>query len=346
MPPKKKTLTLHIGAHKTATTVLQNHVFPSFPGYQGKYEPGIFGTKNAPTAEKINHERLWLEVYRHWLIGSPKLSKVVRRWIDCLLAENESSILVSSEEFHSWPSKGNPVGLFLSDGWFEQSKETPHPFISLLETIKRESQGSFDLRVILAVRNQVDYIGSRYAQTSINLHKPSQVDFEMRVSLLLNDDDHYLDWSRQIEDLREFVGRENVLVLVYEDGLEDNVFRIQEFLDMDSSGSPDAQLPRENVKSLGTRRWVLLEKRIPRVGIYGAAFWYFFTRLSYRGIIRKASRLAIALFEGQARINSEAEGAVKCIEISEDLAAKIRSKYRVSNERLEGLLGRDLSKWR
>lgn len=344
MKPERKILTLHIGAHKTATTVLQNHVFPYFPGYLGKYEPGILGTKNAPTAEKINHERLWLEVYRHWLIGSPKLNKVVRHWIDCLLTENEPSILVSSEDFHAWPSKGNPVGLFLSDGWFEQSKETPHPIVLLLQTIKRESQGSFDVRVIFTIRNQVDYIGSRYAQMSKNLRKPSQEDFETRVSLLSKDDDPYLDWSRQIKDLHEFVGMENVLVLVYEDGLETNVGRIQDFLDVDRSGSPDAQLPRENVKSLGARRWVLLEPRIPRAGIYGAVFWYFFPRLSYQGVFRNASRLAIALVEGRVNIKSEAAGPRKFIEISDEIASAISSNYRVSNERLEGLLGRDLSK--
>jgi hypothetical protein len=338
-----KTLVMHIGAHKTGTTVLQNHVFPHFEGYLGKFENQETESREGclPQGAPALAEQRWLEVYRRWALGSPKISVAARRWIESLLTMPQSTFLVSSEEFHSWPSEGDRVGNFLSDSWLKSPKQSPHPVTQLLTEIKEASAGRLVVRVILSIRNQVDYIGSRYAQQSINLRFPCQEDFELRLGKLLSQPDSYLDWSQQVEDLAREVGSENLLLLLYEDGLEANVLLIEDFLEW-APAEPFTSLPRLNVKRIEAKIWSLRKNSIPRAGVYGAVFWFFFTRLSYSGTIRRLARSLSRKLSFVAQSVRRGGGSGEEIQITDHMANVILRKYSESNRRLERILGRNL----
>lgn len=340
MEQSARLLTLHIGAHKTGTSVFQNHVFPSFPGYLGKYENDEARDRSSSISNRRGLEKSWLEVYRLWVLDSSRLRKAVRKWIEHLVAFEESSVLVSSEEFHSWPARGNRVGNFLSDGWLEGIFKPPHPFIFLLEIIREESWGKLQVQVVFTIRNQVDYLGSRYAQEATSLRSPSQADFGERIQRVIQTRDPSLDWEVFIKGLQSVVGRQNVLLLVYEDGLEFNLEKIMKFLRWERNFG---NLPHENVRRVGSRSWSFTQRPIPRSGLYGKVFWFFFARLNYTGAIRRCARAVVSTAEGLAQRRGKLGSERSSIEIDDESARALIAKYAESNRRLSGILGRDLS---
>lgn len=340
MVESERTLTFHIGAHKTGTSALQEHVFPHFPGYLGKYQSERARGLSSFLPEHRALESLWLEVYRLWVLDSPRLTSAVRTFIGQLVLFGERSVLVSSEEFHSWPRKGNRVGNFLSDGWFNGRNEPPHPFIPLLKKIRAESLGQLEIQVVFTVRNQADYVGSRYAQQSGSLAGASQLDFEQRVVKLIQSNDPYLDWASFVDDLKRVVGDDKVLVLIYEDGIESNVVRISGFLGWERKFS---SLPRENVKRLGKRRWLLTRRPPTRRGLLGVVIWFFFISLRHTGVVRSFARAALARAEELFRHRGQSQKEEGEIRLDDEHARALLAVYEDSNRRLSKLLVRDLA---
>lgn len=340
MEQSARLLTLHIGAHKTGTSVFQNHVFPSFPGYIGKYQSDEARDRSNSISNRRGLEKSWLEVYRLWVLDSSRLRKAVRKWIEHLVAFEESSVLVSSEEFHSWPARGNRVGNFLSDGWLEGILKPPHPFIFLLEIIREESWGKLQVQVVFTIRNQVDYLGSRYVQGAGYLRSPSQADFGERIQRVIQTRDPSLDWEVFIKGLQSVVGRQNVLPLVYEDGLEFNLEKIMKFLRWEGNSG---NLPQENVRRVGSRSWSWTPRSIPRAGLYGKVFWFLFARVNHGGRIRLLLRAGLRALESLWKRGRRLGENPSLIEIDDEIAQAVLATYSESNSRLSGILGRDLS---
>lgn len=77
--------------------------------------------------------------------------------------------------------------------------------------------GEGDIKVLLTLRNQPDWLGSQYAQSSNLIRNASTADFERQVRRLLDAGDAYIDWSQWVAQLRDAVGEDAVTVLLQED---------------------------------------------------------------------------------------------------------------------------------
>jgi hypothetical protein len=336
----QKTLTLHIGAHKTGTTVLQSHVFPTFSGYLGKYANSSSTPYHQPSDIQIQLEKSWREVYRHWLLGSKQLQSEVAKWVTSLSQLEQPHLLLSAEELHSWPTAGNRAGNFLSEDWFASNQSEEHPVMGLLREIKWRSSEKFKVRVMMTLRNQPDYLGSWYAQAGSNFRGPGQADFESRMSRLLARRDPYLDWVAQVESLNRILGKSNVLILLFEDGLEHNALRMAEFLGAEFE--VPSSLPKENVKVSGENRWSFSVAGLHREGPSGQLFWFAFTRLPFSNKVRSWARLLFVLVESFVeRVFPNRQRHVSIL-MSDPLRESISDYFSDSNKRLALVLGRNL----
>ena len=331
-------LTLHIGLPKTATTTLQTHIFPQLPGYLGKY----YGS------DRLTRGALFVsggEALSQWIKGSPRWPRAVEAWVESLGELGEAQPLLSDEALARWPSElHGPSHWPLSDGWSDTLRVRPHPVIELLEAVRAAGRSNdLRVRVIVTLRNQPEFMGSLYAQLQGGMQRPGQADFEAKVEESLRRDDPFFDYASLVEELQQVVGGTDLLVLLHEDGLERNVARIAEFLDLPLRATG---LTRENVKSESAQAWKGAWTDLP------------VTRRGPLGSLRKAvdrrwpnslGTLAPPLKRMLAGVDAASARVVKPkrhegvrIELSDELAERIRRHYGPSNERLALLLGRDL----
>ncbi len=338
--PNTKSLTLHIGLPKTATTTLQTHVFPQVPGYLGKF----FG--HMPAGEAAQRLMAWRGPYAGWREQRPGWEASVGAWIASLDDVDVPMSLVSEEGFSSWPvpGGGGQVWPFL-DNWCSRIGARPHPVVKFIAAIRAASGGSLNVRVILTLRNQPDLMGSLYAQLQGAMRSPSQDDFEAKVARAVRTDDPFFDYATFVEELEQDHGDGDLLILLHEDGLERNVSRIAEFLGLDLA-VPHSSHSRENVKRHGPQSWKgeWVEKPVTKRGPLGRIrrtadkAWPDALRVLAGPLKRALKRLDAAsekLVKPQAR-----EGVV--VTMPDRLAREVREHYAGSNERLARRLGRDL----
>lgn len=330
-----RSLTFHIGMPKTATTALQAHVFPAFPGYVGK---------NYGRAELGQHSEhdFTVQACRRAL-GSPRWREELAAWIKGLRESPLSDVMFSDETLCAWPD-GKLVAMWpMLDAWRLGVRTRPHPIVKFLaETLKLVDEGT-QVRVILTLRNQSDFMGSLYAQIQPRLLSPSQADFDGKVTELLESGDPFFDFAGLVAELDAVLGPDNCLILLHEDGVAQNVRRIIDFLGLPSSLRPPS-VPETNVKASGERAWQY------RVTL----------PLLKRGLIgrvRKAVEIRVVKLGGQqprirmflARLDNLSQSIVPLrdvkgvqIVVSESLAAQIRVHFASSNARLTERLDRDL----
>ena len=331
-------LTLHIGLPKTATTTLQTHVFPMVPGYLGKF----YGeSPNTAVEEPFRQHR---KAHEQWTEGKSALTAPATQFIESLDRFNESQILISDEGLSRWPVDGRVNSPF-HDGWHETFRARPHPVVDFLAALREAGEGRLKVRVILTLRNQSDFMGSLYAQWQRSMGNPSQNDFEAKVTRALSTDDPFFDYATLVEELEQDLGDGDLLILLYEDGLERNVSRIAEFLGIELV-APHSSRSRENVKRHGSQSWkgASVEKPVTKRGPLGrirraaARTWPDALRV-LAGPLKRALKRLDAASESFVKPQTR-EGVV--ITMSDRLAREVREHYADSNERLAQTLERDL----
>lgn len=333
-------LTLHIGLPKTATTTLQTHVFPMLPGYVGKF----YG--ESPNTAVEEPFRQFQKAYEQWTEGKSALTAPATQFIESLDRFNESQILISEEGLYRWPVDGRVEhGWPFFDGWHETFRARPHPVVDFLAALREAGEGRLKVRVILTLRNQSDFMGSLYAQLQNSMRKPSQNDFEAKVTRALSTDDPFFDYATLVEELEQDLGDGDLLILLYEDGLELNVSRIAEFLGIELV-APHSSRSRENVKRHGSQSWkgAWVEKPVTKRGPLGrirraaARTWPDALRV-LAGPLKRALKRLDAASESFVKPQTR-EGVV--ITMPDRLAREVREHYADSNERLAQTLERDL----
>lgn len=213
----RRRILIHVGLHKTATTLVQQRVFaPTGRALQARLPPGSGPVTEAmarPVIQRLNTVFRRADPSSHW--DGPEARALVRDLAE--LADRVTGVgpLILSSEDLSTPDffmreaeLGHPTG------------PGPHPVVrhvaGLLRTIGWDPA---DVHILLGVRRQAHYLAALYAQWG---HRAvtSQRGFERGVARILarpegaaND---WLDLHRLAIGFRDVVGAENVTVLPIE----------------------------------------------------------------------------------------------------------------------------------
>jgi hypothetical protein len=204
-------LILHVGLSKTGTSTLQFKHFIDYPGYLGRDE--LLGKRNRDGG-----------LYKLFLKRHRGMAVDLEPWRDKLVhlgrSHNLSRILASEENLSHWEFEGSsyyPISGRIGDQ-VRPARRGPHPIIEFVRSVIMpvwEPHGV--VSVIVTLRNQFDWLGSRYAQSSKTILSASQSDFDRQVRRVVEGSDAYLDFAALVDGLDGAIGRERVTVLLLEE---------------------------------------------------------------------------------------------------------------------------------
>ena len=326
-------LTIHIGYPKTATTTLQTHIFPHYPGYVGKFHVG-----DARRPDGLRTSRRMLEAFADGVL-SPA---VVQEWVGRLQAGGSDAVLFSDETLMRWPASSSVFWPF-HDGWSTTARARPHPVIGLLREIRRI--GGIRLRVVVTVRNQTDLMASLYSQIQTRLRSPSQQDFERKVEELIATADPWFDFAALVDELDAAVGSENCLVLLYEDGVEQHAVAIADFLGWHMDVLPET-IGRENVQRASATVWnATWSAPLTKRGVFLRLRRILDRTIGPRlGSVERPAKQMLARMDAAAsRLLTPKRITGVPIETPGDLLRRVRQHFAPANRRLGERLGRDLT---
>lgn len=234
-------LALHIGLPKTGTTFLQYRIFNRLQELAYIHDP----TSEDPDAV----ERL-LRSYQR--VGRDRLSGLEDRIVRAL---PDGDVLVSNEN----------ISIRAKEVW-EGSGPRPG---RLARRVARLAERLGDVRVVVGIRRQDQWLASRYAESAKHFPEFGQRDFDERVSRLcdgsLSGVLRWLDYDRAHAELVDRLGEGNVLLLpseVVAAEPEAALASVERFLGctgMVEAYQEQADDPslRRNVLSVGDNRWQL-----------------------------------------------------------------------------------------
>jgi len=217
---------VHIGFHKTATTWLQNSIFPF-----------IKDVNYLGISSLINNTEAWVSEFRRELPQKINLEKIRK---EISIAERKSILLLSDERFSG--------GMLTGAG--------------AIDYADRISNVSSDPKVIICIRNQVDMWESIYRQYVNEGGDKSFNNFFKEEGL--GSDFFYLgnlEYSNLISYYFEKLGRSNVLVLAYEELLNDKrefLGKILNFIESKDNGIYAISNQKVDNKSIGYYETILL----------------------------------------------------------------------------------------
>lgn len=183
----RASLTLHIGAHKTASSLLQTTL-----RRDGKVlrERGLTRVHRQAILKSDFHESI-REVIQHG--GNPDNIERDRESFQGLLEGKSDNVLMTTEDFFE---------TFNHPRFYQYVRDCLNYVCEIV--------GHNDIKVILYVRGQADYIESMFMQ---HVHLGHDRRLEGFISKYLGFD---LSWKRVLDDISSVVGRENVVAVPYE----------------------------------------------------------------------------------------------------------------------------------
>ncbi len=218
-----RSLIIHLGLSKTATTSLQTEIFPHLPGYVGK-----FPSKELPSTALLELTQLYISGRasrgnKHVLEidERPVWFPALKPWVEELVASDEDIVLWSDESLSAWPPVGDASDWPVMDGRRALPRRGSHPIVGFFQQLRELLPQIIELKTILTLRNQSDWLISLAAQKSVD-----NTEF---VERLIRGDDAFLDYYAITKDLERLRGPENHLTLLFENGLAYNVHQILEF---------------------------------------------------------------------------------------------------------------------
>jgi hypothetical protein len=198
-----KTLHLHIGVPKTASSWMQRAIFPRMPHLDAVCLPQ--GTFFAGAADREDDGRILSGLFRR----APEI------WDD--LGETLLDALLAG-------TSGADRDVLLSDEGMGRQASRPPMLAAHLHAIKRHAaaRGFKRVRVLAFIRRQDQWLASHYAQRSGVEPRAGQRRFEELIDEVIDPmRGRYgfgmvLDWSALLSTLREAVGEEDVCIIPHE----------------------------------------------------------------------------------------------------------------------------------
>ncbi|MGM0704245.1 MAG: sulfotransferase domain-containing protein [Pseudomonadota bacterium] len=344
-------LILHIGLPKTGTTTIQHNFLKGEPGYIGKV--GKFD-------EFISKESTHFFNF-HRFMNCEDVKNKTREWVERVLFEKNDmenleslgAIKVSQEAWSRWPSKNSnfykyPIGAREAK---YKSRSRPAPIAEFIKKYlvpewKYAAGPESKVKIVVTLRNQVEWLASGYSQRSGSRFNASQSDFEKQINSLIEAGDPFLDWDKMLEELEVAVGSENVTALLFED--MGNISFWEYFgRSMEVSSIPACSLAdlsissRKNVRKVSEKTWPIrpLNSRVLWSSILEMLPEAFPGRRYIVGGTRKilnplVGPLFCKVFDARRE---------KYIIVTDDVSSYIRKYCFKSNQRLAQRLNRDLS---
>jgi len=341
-------LNLHIGLPKTGTTTIQEHFLACTSGYLGINSKG----KCLLSDRKVLKEFRDLAT-RHRFLSRDKVQHGVDKWVQLVtsLAAKKGpfpSLSLSMEGMSRW---------YLYDQ--SETRWPVHETGAKIQGFERvrplpaaEFIGSYllpawqpwgEVKVLLILRNQADWLASLYAELSHGIAGAGQRDFEAQVTSIINKNDPAIDWWGFIQDLRSVVGDDNVKVLLFEDIGEP--FFWSEFAEfMGLQGEAAEQMlagdsPRENVRGAGMPGTWAVSREMKFCRHWLNSSWpnHFMPGVK-KFFVSGVARLEPKITSLPAKLFRRG----RTIEVTPELSNLVRSHCSESNEALGLWLNRDL----
>lgn len=318
----EKRLVLHLGLPKTGSTSLQTFVFPQYDNYLGQM--GRKKPSKCPASELA-------KIYQR--PASRRLSSM-ERWLEHSF-QARRSVIISDESLSNWARHSGALESPVAH------RSRPHPVIDFLAEIKGIMGENGTLQVIVTFRNQPDLLASLYSQLWRKSRDLSQGDFDFRVGRIINSGDNALCHGTFYSELRATLGEANVLVNIFERGLDENASAIRAFLGSPIRGSGGAELPIENRRNSGPGKWTAGAG--PRSWGDLALSRKIASRLGPENFRTREFLRAAMVWMDRHGPNPLGAVSAATINVSERLRHEILWCYREDNRRLENLVGAQLS---
>lgn len=250
LKPRKINLVIHIGMPKTATTSFQK-ALASYPGYVGRN--GVQG----------GYTNALLKIFNSY-VGGKNVEHKLLKWAKSLAvyAENESldgPIIVSDELFFASEFNGMiEFPLVLNSKNVKNQGCTPKiaGFLLLIDEVCECYISS--LSCVLSIRNQIDWLFSKYSEASLKIRKPSMNDFVDKIYKFASQEDpSWCNWFWWVDALDNAIGRERVHVLLMEEISEENFS--DEFISAFGIGKVDynVRFSHSNRKKQNGESWII-----------------------------------------------------------------------------------------
>ncbi len=335
-------LILHVGLPKTGTTALQIDFFPHYKGYLG----GASYVNN-PGDHFESFIRLYYRFRKHPNFDELAWTESARQWWEQARTMSNGPLVLSDESLSQWRLSSHASGWPILDAP-TGLPEVRHGRASLpqfAQALATALEGSAQVRVILTIRNQNDFLASLYAQLASSMQNPSQLDFETKTRHMIRNRDAFIDWNSLVRDLQSTLGPENLFVCVFEDGLPQIASEMAEFIDPSWTASMDISEHNRRRQGHGTWTWTP-PTRIRKIGEISSLIWTPTRAPKLRASLTPAvRRLGLSQVRRSIlRLSSQLEKHAdkQWIEADEALRVEIQQSCFESNESLGQLLNRNL----
>lgn len=330
-----KRLVLHIGLHKTATTMLQMNFYPQFSGYLGRhYARDTFGKRFIATPGKIFNE--FEDVIVSYCQGQDTWEQALSRWVKRLDFSTNPVQILSNEHLTWWPS---PLGLnsSLVPVHEPSDSDTPrrgqHPMTIFLERIRNFLPKEIDLLTIVTLRNQPEFLASWAAWNGVSE--------QGAIARVIERQDAFIDFFSLVTDLEKVIGKSNNLTLLFEDGVEKNCEKIIAFAGLEILDSAptfefqekEESSVRENVGRVGDASWKL--NNIPFYARFRLVVWA-------RTVAGRRAPWLILIVRGMRNIFLSVAQRPRILSLSDTERVVVREYCAPSNLLLAQHLKRDL----
>jgi hypothetical protein len=309
-----KTIYLHIGYPKTATTTLQKHIFPYLHGL--KYFHKEFGNKSLDT---IIEELL-----------SKKITDLdISSYRDVIDKELSSTNLISAENiiFRSFlPYKTN------NGITFQNQTIIADKLKKVFDPLK------FDVKILIVLRKQISIISSIYAQSYTDFYSnfdeynkfKKYVQFFSTDQLKKHPLNELITYNEVVLYYNKLFGKNNVHVLLYEEMLNDKDLFLMNLMDTINISSYhfNTAIQQENVRSTdyGYKKVNELTLRILLKNLKNK----YFPNINYKLSKHQKNFLDFFILSQNAKIN-------KTLILSNEDKLKISNNYNNSNKLLFSL---------
>lgn len=202
-------LTIHLGLAKTGTTTIQK-LLSEEPCYLGKYDQ-----REIQSPAKV-FQNLVASDYKKFKDGIHGWAEMVKKAGE---ERSVNNLIISDENLlasRNIPAR-IPSEIKMDLSFCDLSRKVGFLTASHIKYLSEEVWTYGDVKVVLVLRNQAEWLISRYAQSASLIDNPSQSSFESWVESLLDHNCEYLDWSARVGNLREVLGERNVQVLLFEE---------------------------------------------------------------------------------------------------------------------------------